>query len=60
MEKTKNLKVGDPLKEDTNVGPLIGEPEAVRLVDWVEKAMGDGAKLLCGGKREGALMGMLF
>ena len=50
-EKAKNLVVGDPLDEKTEVGPLIVPQEVDRLEDWVKEAEEGGAKILCGGKR---------
>ncbi len=52
----KKLKMGDPKNEDTFVGPMISESEAKRLHDWIHKAAGAGATILCGGKREGAML----
>lgn len=53
---TRALKVGDPRKEDTFVGPLISESEAVRLEEWITSAKDQGATLLCGGGRQGAVL----
>lgn len=50
---TINLKVGNPVAEDTEVGPLIDEDAAVEVEGLVEDAKNNGAKLLLGGKREG-------
>ncbi|MFO1011087.1 MAG: aldehyde dehydrogenase family protein [Planctomycetota bacterium] len=53
---TRALVVGDPKREETFVGPLITEQDAVRLERWVQSARDRGAKLLCGGGRRGALL----
>jgi aldehyde dehydrogenase (NAD+) len=53
---TKALKMGDPRNEDTFIGPMISENEARRLEGWVAKARAAGAKLLCGGGRDGAML----
>jgi len=53
---TKLLKAGDPHQEDTFLGPLIGEAEAVRVEQWIGAARAAGAQLLCGGKRTGAVL----
>ncbi|CAA6814756.1 MAG: Non-phosphorylating glyceraldehyde-3-phosphate dehydrogenase (NADP) (EC [uncultured Sulfurovum sp.] len=45
------LKVGDPLAKDTEVGPLISHAEVNRIEAWVNEAKENGAKVLCGGKR---------
>jgi acyl-CoA reductase-like NAD-dependent aldehyde dehydrogenase len=51
----RQLKTGNPEEPDTDVGPMISEAEAVRAERWVQEAVAQGAELLCGGKREGAL-----
>ena len=56
VEKTRALIMGDPLNEDTFIGPVISEKEAIRLEDWINRAVNAGGKLLCGGKREGAML----
>ncbi|MAE71091.1 MAG: aldehyde dehydrogenase [Gemmatimonadetes bacterium] len=54
--RTDRYKVGDQLDEETDMGPMITESEAKRVVDWVEEAVAMGAKLLAGGTREGTLV----
>ncbi len=56
VKSTKALKMGDPKDEETFIGPVISESEAARLESWTEEAVKAGGKLLCGGKREGAMM----
>jgi acyl-CoA reductase-like NAD-dependent aldehyde dehydrogenase len=46
----KSMKVGDPTKPDTEVGPLIREAEVPRINEWVKEAVEGGAELLCGGE----------
>jgi len=50
------LKMGDPREEDTFIGPIISTKEAQRIEKWVQEAVAEGAKLLCGGGRDGAMM----
>ncbi|RSS55859.1 aldehyde dehydrogenase family protein [Streptomyces sp. WAC01280] len=45
---------GDPSDAATDVGPLVDEAAAKRVESWVDEAVAAGAKLLAGGKREGA------
>ena len=52
----KRLQTGDPLQESTDLGPLIRESDAVRASDWVQEAVRSGARLLCGGHRNGPLL----
>jgi acyl-CoA reductase-like NAD-dependent aldehyde dehydrogenase len=55
-EKTKQLKVGDQLLEDTDVGPLISEKAAKEVEDFVIEAVRLGAKVRAGGTRHNAFM----
>jgi len=48
-----SLKMGDPLDEQTFLGPMISEAEARRVEAWVAEAVAQGAKVACGGRREG-------
>ncbi|MGA5098970.1 aldehyde dehydrogenase family protein [Streptomyces lavendulocolor] len=45
---------GDPSDDTTDVGPLVSEDAAKRVEAWVDEAVAAGAKLLTGGKRDGA------
>ena len=56
VEKTKTLVAGDPKDRNTFIGPMISEKEAARLDGWIKEAVANGAKLLVGGKREGAML----
>lgn len=53
---TQALTMGDPKDPKTFIGPMISETEAERLESWINEAIQDGAKLLCGGKREGVML----
>ena len=55
-ERTSKLVAGDPKDRDTFIGPMISESEARRLDNWIREAVDGGATLLCGGKREGAML----
>lgn len=52
------LRVGDPLDEDTDIGPMITEGEARRVEEWVMEAEKMGAQALTGGRREGGAIYM--
>jgi acyl-CoA reductase-like NAD-dependent aldehyde dehydrogenase len=56
VARTRMLVTGDPREEATFVGPMIDEKEARRLDEWIQQAVAGGAKLLCGGEREGAML----
>ncbi|WP_432097245.1 aldehyde dehydrogenase family protein [Streptomyces sp. bgisy100] len=45
---------GDPSDPATDVGPLVSEDAAKRVESWVDEAVNGGARLLAGGKRDGA------
>ncbi len=56
VEGVKELRTGDPMEESTDVGPLIRESDAVRVISWVEEAVRAGARMLCGGGRHGSIV----
>jgi acyl-CoA reductase-like NAD-dependent aldehyde dehydrogenase len=56
VARAGKLIAGDPKDPKTFVGPMISEGEARRLDNWVQEATQGGATLLCGGKREGAML----
>ncbi|MFJ9174639.1 NADP-dependent succinic semialdehyde dehydrogenase [Streptomyces sp. NPDC102360] len=47
----RELRVGDPLDEDTDVGPLSSEQGRRDLEELVDDAVESGATVLCGGQR---------
>ncbi len=53
VARATQLRAGDPLDEQTFLGPLISEADAVRIERWVDEAVASGARLLCGGHRHG-------
>jgi acyl-CoA reductase-like NAD-dependent aldehyde dehydrogenase len=56
VDYTLSLPVGDPSREETIVGPMINAEAATTIEGWVQEAVRSGSTLLCGGKREGALL----
>jgi len=56
LEGVSKLKTGDPLDETSDLGPLIRESDAIRACDWVQEAVRAGARLLCGGRRNGSML----
>ncbi len=55
INRTNKLKVGCQHEENTDMGPMISEKEAIRVETWVNEAIEKGAKLLTGGKRKGSI-----
>jgi acyl-CoA reductase-like NAD-dependent aldehyde dehydrogenase len=53
--KVAALKTGDQLDETVKVGPMVREREAARVDEWVREAIASGARLVTGGRRQGAI-----
>ncbi len=56
VEETRKLKVGDQLDPATCIGPLINSQAARVIEHRIKQSVKAGARLLCGGKRDGALL----
>ncbi|MHB1630475.1 MAG: aldehyde dehydrogenase family protein [Bacilli bacterium] len=56
VARVKQLCVGDPMDESTDIGPLITEQAAVRVEEWINDAVAGGATALTQGKRRGSLL----
>ncbi len=56
VARAGKLVSGDPKHRDTFIGPMIDVKEAERLDGWIQEAVAGGAKLLCGGTRDGAML----
>lgn len=50
------LSVGDPTDPKTDVGPMISVKDAVRAEAWAREAVDQGARILAGGARQGAVL----
>ncbi len=50
VRKAKSIKLGDGLDYETQMGPLISQAQRERVIDYVDGALKQGAKALCGGK----------
>lgn len=57
---TKQLRLGNGLLPDTDVGPLIDELQIVRIKEQIDEAIAGGARLLCGGNERRDLGGYFF
>ncbi|MDP6668899.1 MAG: aldehyde dehydrogenase family protein [Candidatus Krumholzibacteria bacterium] len=56
LTAAKALKTGDPLDDNTELGPLISRGDAERVENWIREAVDQGATLLCGGTRHDSWM----
>ena len=54
VEKINSLKQGDPQDMSTDIGCLVSEDAAIEVERQVNETIAAGAKLVCGGKRNGA------
>jgi acyl-CoA reductase-like NAD-dependent aldehyde dehydrogenase len=54
-DETEKITCGDPFDPKTTIGTIIDENAAIEVENAVKEAIADGAKVLCGNKREGAL-----
>ncbi len=54
--RRSSCAVGDPFDERTDVGPMIQLADAERAEQWIAEALGEGAKVLCGGTRSGSVL----
>jgi glyceraldehyde-3-phosphate dehydrogenase (NADP+) len=50
------IVTGNPLEEQTQMGPMIREPDAIRVEGWINEALSSGARLITGGSRHGNLV----
>ena len=51
LNHVSKLKIGDPLSEQTDVGPLIRQTENERVHSWVQESVNNGCKLISGGRK---------
>jgi aldehyde dehydrogenase (NAD+) len=52
-ERAKSIKLGDPSKRETNMGPLISSKQMKTVLDYVDIGKSEGASLVTGGRRTG-------
>ncbi|MEK7486502.1 MAG: aldehyde dehydrogenase [Planctomycetota bacterium] len=51
VARTKALKIGDPLHEETQQGAVASKPHLEKILSYFDLAQQEGGTLLCGGKR---------
>ena len=54
-EQVEDISTGNPIEASTKMGPMIREHDAVRVNQWVEEAVNEGAELITGGERNGQI-----
>jgi benzaldehyde dehydrogenase (NAD) len=52
-DKAQRLRLGDPYREDVQLGPIVNEKQVRRVADIVDRSVGGGARLVTGGTHEG-------
>jgi acyl-CoA reductase-like NAD-dependent aldehyde dehydrogenase len=62
VARTKQIRIGDPMHDDTEMGPIANEPQYRKVAAYVDVARDDGARLVAGGAkpRRDDLAGGLF
>jgi betaine-aldehyde dehydrogenase len=48
-ERTKKIRIGDPLDQETQMGPLVSKAQHEKVIGYIEAGKQDGAVLACGG-----------
>lgn len=51
VEKVKQLTIGNPIDEATNIGAVVSEPHMEKILSYIDLAKEEGGTVLCGGKR---------
>ncbi len=52
-DKAQKLRLGDPYREDVQLGPIVNEKQVKRVDDIVRRSIDGGARLVTGGSHEG-------
>ena len=55
-QKAEAIQTGDQLQENVAMGPMVRESDAIRVSDWIQEAVSDGARLVTGGERDKAVL----
>ncbi|MBP6976887.1 MAG: aldehyde dehydrogenase family protein [Bacteroidales bacterium] len=54
IDAVKTLRAGDPMDKQTDISVMIDEANARRVEEWIGEAVSAGARILAGGRRQGA------
>lgn len=49
LERAAKIKIGDPMDEETQFGPMISERQRDIVIGFIEQGRAEGATLICGG-----------
>jgi len=60
VDEARELRVGDPFDENTDVGPMVSAPQRAKVEAQVEAAVAAGAEVIVGGDRAGHERGHFF
>jgi acyl-CoA reductase-like NAD-dependent aldehyde dehydrogenase len=60
VDHTRTLRVGDPLDEATDIGPMVSRPQRAKVEAQLEAAVAAGAELVLGGDHAGHERGFFF
>jgi acyl-CoA reductase-like NAD-dependent aldehyde dehydrogenase len=56
LPRVRELKVGNPADDETDVGPVIDAGTKERILTWIEEARSGGAEILAGGEEQDGLI----
>jgi acyl-CoA reductase-like NAD-dependent aldehyde dehydrogenase len=56
VSRVDELVVGNPLDEETDVGPMIKTADAEKIEEWIQNATEQGAEVVTGGERDGSVL----
>ncbi|KXF78315.1 betaine aldehyde dehydrogenase [Paramesorhizobium deserti] len=51
VERTRTIRIGDPMDEATQMGPLVSAAQRDKVLSYIEKGKAEGATLACGGAK---------
>jgi aldehyde dehydrogenase (NAD+) len=54
VDKTRRMRVGDPMKPDTDIGPLVSRKQQTTVLNYIAAGKNEGARLLTGGSAPAA------
>jgi acyl-CoA reductase-like NAD-dependent aldehyde dehydrogenase len=58
VARTQSIRLGDPMDVETEMGPVANEPQLRKVLEYIDIAKKDGARLACGGQLDPKLGGM--